>query len=538
MERTVKMQIVFADRPGIVANVATVMAEQSANIVSMEVEVEKDQAILYVEAELGQGLDREKLLDGLRTIANLEKISVIHTLPQERRERRFQVVLDSISDGILAIDEEGRITIINRVAQDILNCDAREVTGRNVADLNLADTAILKCLSGKTYLNVRKDLLTERGRFQFLATARLVRDSRDRTVGAVEIMKDMREIKELANAVTQPVQITFRDMIVVSRVLKEVISFAQKIARTDAVVAIRGESGTGKELFASAIHAESGRKGPFVPINCAALPEALLESELFGYVGGAFSGAKKEGKPGLFEIAHDGTIFLDEIAEMPLPLQAKMLRVLQEHKVRRVGGTREVPVNARIVTATNKNLESMVAQKLFREDLYYRINVFPIHIPPLRERLEEIPPLVEHFLYQINSKLGKKVQFLAAPAREKLLRHRWPGNVRELRNVIERGAILSSSEEIAADRILFAEELGRAMKGIQEPGSGALGTLGSDPLPVLVDRHEKQILVEALGESKSIRKVARLLGVSHTTLLNKMKKHGLSLETSRTVRTA
>lgn len=522
-----KLQIIFTDRVGIVAQVATVMAEHAANIVSMEVEVEELKAIVYLETETDHGLDQETLVAGLKTIPNLEKISVIQTLPQERREKRFQVVLDSISDGILGIDEEGRVTIINRVAQEILDCTAAQAAGRSVADLHLTDTGIMECLAGRTYLNVKRDLITERGRFQFLATGRLIRDSRDRIVGAVEIMKDMREIKELANAVTQPLQVTFRDMVGVGPALREVISFAQKIARTDAVVAIRGESGTGKELFAAAIHAESGRRGSFVPLNCAALPESLLESELFGYVGGAFSGAKKEGKPGLFEVAQDGTLFLDEVAEMPLSLQAKMLRVLQEQKVRRVGGTKEVPVNVRIITATNKNLERMVEEKLFREDLYYRINVFPIHIPPLRERPEDIAPLVEHFLHRINSKLGKDLQVLTPAALEKLRGHRWPGNVRELRNVIERASILSSGDRIEDHCIFFGAEIRNAMQEIKSPAAGSVGT---DPLPLLLDRHERQILIEALTKSKSIRKVAALLGVSHTTLLNKMKKHGLALE--------
>lgn len=527
-ELNVKLQIIFTDRVGIVANVATVMAEQATSIVSMEVDVEEDKAIVYLEAGIEEPHEQEKLLNDLRTISNLEKISVIQTLPQERREKRYQVVLDSISDGILAIDEEGRVTIINRVAQEILNCDPCTVTGHTIREMNLTDTGILECLSGKTYLNVKKDLITEKGRYQFLTTGRLIRDSKERIVGAVEIMKDMREIKEQAKVVSQPLQITFRDMIGVSPVLREVVSFAKKIARTDAVIAIRGESGTGKELFASAIHAESGRRGSLVPINCAALPEALLESELFGYVGGAFSGARKEGKPGLFEVAQDGTLLLDEIAEMPLPLQAKMLRVLQEHKVRRVGGTSEVPVNVRIITATNKNLENMVAEKLFREDLYYRINVFPIHIPPLRARPEDIASLVEHFLYQINSKLDKNVQFLSPAALEKLCRHLWPGNVRELRNIVERASILSSSAQIEENCIFFGSEISKAMKGIMEPADGAPG---SDPLPVLLDRHEKQIITEALGRSGSIRKVARHLGVSHTTLLNKMKKHRITMET-------
>lgn len=530
MTSNVKLQIIFTDRVGIVADIATMMAELAVNIASMEVDVRSGKAVVYLEAiRDGEEPSNEKLLERLRTIPSLLEISVIQTLPQERREKRFQVVLDSISDGILAIDEKGQVTTINKVAQAILNCEAEALLGKNLRELDLHDCGLPECLAGRTYTNVKKNLITEGGRFQFLSTGKLIRDSRDRIVGAVEIMKDMREIKELASAVSEPSWIAFSDMIGRSPAIQAAISFAQKIAGSDAVVAIRGESGTGKELFASAIHAESGRRGSFVPINCAALPESLLESELFGYVGGAFSGAKKEGKPGLFEVAQDGTIFLDEIAEMPLSLQAKMLRVIQEGRVRRVGGTREAPVNARIITATNRNLERMVEDKQFREDLYYRINVFPIHIPPLRERLEDIPLLAEHFLFRFNSSLGKKGQALTGEALDKLCRHHWPGNVRELRNVIERAAILCSSERIAEDCILFSFEVGKAMKGIKIP---AAGRLGGDSLPALLDRYERQIIAEALGKSRSIRQVARLLGVSHTTLLNKLKKHRLGVERS------
>jgi transcriptional regulator of aroF, aroG, tyrA and aromatic amino acid transport len=523
-----KLQIVFTDRVGIVANIATIMAEQAVNIASMEVDVQQGTAIVYLEAiRDGQEPATEKLLERLRTIPNLLEISVIQTLPQERREKRFQVVLDSISDGILAVNEQGKVTTINRVAQEILGCEAKAVLEKDLRELNLPDRSLLECLEGRIYTNVRKNLFTEKGRFQFLASGKLIRDSRDRIVGAVEIMKDMKEIKALANAVAQPSQYTFGDMVGRSPAIETAIAFAQKIAGTDAIVSIRGESGTGKELFASAIHAESGRGGLFVPINCAALPETLLESELFGYVGGAFSGAKKEGKPGLFEVAQGGTIFLDEIAEMPLSLQAKMLRVIQEGRVRRVGGSVEAPVNARLITATNRNLERMVEEKTFREDLYYRINVFPIHIPPLRERPADIPLLAEHFLFRFNSRLSKKGQVLSDEALEKLRQHAWPGNVRELRNVIERAAILCPGERLTVECILFSSELSRAMQGIRLP---APASTGSEPLPTLLDRYERQIITQALEHSRSLRQVARLLGVSHTTLLNKLKKHKLGAE--------
>jgi TyrR family helix-turn-helix protein len=527
MKNNLKLQIEGTDRVGMVANIATVMSDGGANIISMEVEVVGNRAIVYLEAQISPPFDMEPLLAGLRTITGLKEVAVIHTLPLETREKRFQVVLDSISDGILAVDEEGKVTIVNRVAQEMLDSPPGGLMGRDLKGSHLSGTGILECLSGRGYRQVNRDLITERGRFQFLATGKPIRDSRERIVGAVEILKELREIKETANAVSQPLQVTFREIIGNSPALKDVISIARKLARTDPVVSLRGESGTGKELFASAIHAESGRPGPFVPINCAALPESLLESELFGYVGGAFTGARREGKPGLFEIAQDGTLFLDEIAEIPLTLQAKMLRVLQERRVRRIGGTREVPVNVRIITATNKNLERMMDQGLFREDLYYRINVFQIQIPALRDRIEDLAALAEHFLFHLNSTLGKTAQSLSSASLQKLAGHHWPGNIRELRNVIERASILSPGEQIEAEYVLFGSGAAPAIAGASgRPASEIAG----ETLPQQVDSFEKQILAQRLQASGSIREAARSLGVSHTTLLNKIKKHGLQLE--------
>ncbi|MCF6180293.1 MAG: sigma 54-interacting transcriptional regulator, partial [Geopsychrobacter sp.] len=450
-----KLELIFTDRVGIAAEVATLMSEQRINIAFFEMDVQGDQTTIYLEAEGAPAIDWDSFLDRLKTIPDLREVSTIDTLPQEEREKRLQVALDSISDGILGIDNQGDVVLINRVACNILGCDGREVTGTNIRKLNRADQGLEECLSGKPFTNVKKNLIVPNGRFQFLATGKPIKGSSGRIVGAVEIMKDMQEIKELSTAVAPSNQFSFSDMIGRSPAIMEAISFAQKIARADTVVSIYGESGTGKELFASAIHTESGRSGPFVPLNCAALPETLLESELFGYEGGAFSGAQKEGKAGLFEVARDGTIFLDEIAEMPLSLQAKMLRVIQEKRVRRIGGRQELPINARIITATNKNLAQMVEEQLFREDLYYRVSVFPIYAPPLRERLEDISLLVEHFLFHLNMRLEKNWQSLSPEALEKLHLHHWPGNIRELKNVIERAAILSDSPRIEAEYILF-----------------------------------------------------------------------------------
>ncbi|ORJ57130.1 sigma 54-interacting transcriptional regulator [Geothermobacter hydrogeniphilus] len=527
MKSNLKLQLIFTDRVGIAADVASLLSRQGVNIAFFEMDVRADQAIIYLDAEGSQDTDWEFFLDQLRTLADLKEVSTIETLPQEERAKRLQVALDSIGDGILGIDSQGNVAIINRVAKHILGCDGREVTGTNIRELDQADQRLEKCLTGESFTNVKKNLIAPGGRFQFLATGKPIRDAAGRIVGAVEIMKDMEELKELSTVVAPSGQFSFSDMIGRSPALTEAITFAQKIARTDAVVSIYGESGTGKELFASAIHTESGRNGPFVPINCAALPENLLESELFGYVGGAFSGAQKDGKAGLFEVAGKGTLFLDEIAEMPLPLQAKMLRVLQEKKVRRIGGSKEIPVNARIITATNKNLAEMVEKKLFREDLYYRICVFPIYAPPLRERQEDISLLVEHFLFHLNSRLEKNWQSLAPEAMEKLLRYPWPGNIRELKNVIERAAILSDSPRIESEYILLGKEVGRAIQGTPEIDTGELATT---PLPTLIERWEKHYISAALKQTRSKRQAARFLGITHTALINRLKKYGPDLD--------
>ncbi len=525
-----KLNLLFDDRVGIVADVAVTLADNGLNIVSMEVERRKEMADVYIDAERDATARKDAtVIAALEQIPNLKRIRVIKTLPREKRENRFKVVLDNVSDGILSIDQHGTVTTINQKARLILNCEDQAVLGQNVQTLNLPDMAILTCLDRKKFTNVKRNIINAKGRYRFLATGKPIVDSSGRVLGAVEIIKDMKEISALAGAVTQTNEITFSDFRGKSPAIHEAIAFAQRIAPTDSIVSIRGESGTGKELFARAIHTESGRSGPFIPINCAALPESLLESELFGYVGGAFTGARKEGKPGLFEIARDGTIFLDEIAEMPPGPQAKILRLIQERTVRRIGGAQEIPINARIITATNRNLEQMVHAKNFRQDLYYRINVLPIHIPPLKERLVDLEVLVEHFLLQISVKQNKNLQVLSEAGMQKLTRHQWPGNVRELKNVIARAAILADNDRIEEDCIMFSHEIGQRLNQTQ---SSSVIELKGDPLPVMVGRFEKQIVTAALREAKSARQAARLLGISHTALNRKRRKYEIGMETN------
>jgi len=409
-----KTELIFQDRVGVVADVSSRIAGRGLNILSMEVARKSSRAHVYLEAEKADtNSGRKEILETLGSISDLIEIRFIDTLPREERENRFRVVLDNISDGVVSIDKDGNITTINRVAREVLQCKEQTVVGRSVREVNLPDFSILECLQGKGFHRIKKNLITAGGRYQYIATGRPIRDSGGRVIGAVEIATDMQEIKRLARSISEPEEVGFSDIIGKTPPITAAIAFAERVASSDAIIAIRGSSGTGKELFARAIHAASGRKGAFVPINCAALTEQLLESELFGYVAGAFTGGRQEGKPGLFETAHNGTIFLDEIAEMAAGCQAKILRVIQEKRVRRIGGSREIPVDTRVITATNRSLEQLVEEKRFRQDLYYRINVLPIHIPPLSERMDDIPLLVEHFLFQLSSRLGKPLQPLA-----------------------------------------------------------------------------------------------------------------------------
>ncbi|EKD38263.1 MAG: hypothetical protein ACD_75C00797G0002 [uncultured bacterium] len=528
---TIKIKATFRDRIGIVADVSTVITQFGLNIVHMEVIRNHELTDVYVEIEnVESGHDKIFFIEQFRTLNDFRRVERIATLPHEEKNTRFTVVLDNISDGVLSIDREGRITTINTVASKAFMKNPAEIIGEKITSFALPEYHLLQCLDGTKLDNVKQNLITENGRYQYFSTCKPIYDAQRRIIGAVEIAKDMQEIKKLAQSLSEDGKICFSDIIGRNSTIKEAIAFAEKIAATDISISIYGGSGTGKELFAKAIHSASGRPGPFIPINCAALPEHLLESELFGYVGGAFTGGRKEGKPGLFEIAEGGTVFLDEIAEMPLLSQAKMLRLIQEKAVRRIGGSKEIPITARIITATNKNLERLVREKRFRQDLYYRISVLPIHIPPLKQRTGDIADLAEHFLFLLANRLGKAVPKLSQRALRKLHDHDWPGNVRELKNVIERAAILCESDVIEANRILFSYELNNFSTS---PGETSVQLVS--PLKSQVIEFEKKIIEQTYADSKSVRRTATALQISHPALLKKMKKYGMKTVRANTL---
>ncbi len=312
----------------------------------------------------------------------------------------------------------------------------------------------------------------------------------------------------------------FEEIVFASEKIKGVVEFAKRISEYKTTVLITGESGTGKELIARAIHETSPRRDkPFVAVNCAAIPDTLLESELFGYVKGAFSGAHGT-KKGLFEEANGGTLFLDEIGEFPLQIQPKLLRVLQEEEIRRLGDTKTIKIDVRIITATSRDLGQDVRQGSFREDLYYRLNILPVHIPPLRERKEDIKLLIEHFLQKYNQKLNRKIKGVSPSAMSEILEYPWPGNVRELENVIERAMILTDSEYIH-----------RIDLGIRENDFRMNTLIDSLSLEEAWQRLEKAYIEKALSKTDGNRtQAAKLLGLSRRALLYKLKQYGYSEE--------
>ena len=302
---------------------------------------------------------------------------------------------------------------------------------------------------------------------------------------------------------------------------KRLAEKAARVAKLDTTVLLTGESGTGKEVFANFIYSNSDRVGrPFIKVNCAAIPENLMESELFGYVGGAFSGADKNGKMGLFEIANHGTLFLDEVGEIPIHLQSKLLRAIQEKEIMRVGGTKTIPVNIRFIAATNRDLKESVARGDFREDLYYRLNVMPIELLPLKGRKKDIKALAAHFVSKYNKsyKMDKKI---SNEAMSVLQEFDWPGNIRELENVIER--IMISFD----DNIITKAQVERAMGVMTESVGMDLSNLEGKTMTELMDEYEKYILESMLAKYKRASEVGRALGMNKSTLSRRMKKYGL-----------
>ena len=514
------LRIPFIDRVGIVYDITLILTKREINIISMEVE----EGLVFLECQTVPQNQRIEFIAELSSIRGVQKIVEISFMPSKGRAEQLDAILTSVHDGILVVNQDSIITQCNPAAVRMLKLSARQVQGQPLGPTLSKNLLIQETLqTGCQYSNREVFIASDHG-YCVVNTIPLRNNSGD-VVGVVAVIRDTQDIKNLRRNMTTSLPITFADIPYVSPVMEHVVGQARRYAISDSTILINGETGTGKELFARALHSASGRaNAAFVPINCAAIQDTLLESELFGYEEGAFTGAVKGGKPGLFELANGGTLFLDEVGDVSAHLQVKLLRVLQEQRVRRVGSNKEVAVDVRIIAATNRNLEDMVADKVFREDLYYRLNVISLVIPPLRERVGDIRLLSELFLKHFADKLQRSVKGFSPLVLQRLEGYYWPGNVRELKNIIERAVNLVDGEEVQLEHLF----LGR-LSGSPAAPTALVQFETYQTLEERLGEIERVILQEASLRYRSSRRMGAALGLSHTAVLKKMRKYELPL---------
>ena len=451
---------------------------------------------------------------------------------EQELNQYWKTVVDTIQDGIMIVDSGGTIVSANKALEKISGYTRNEMIGKPCSILNCDICEIAFegsgdhwCVLFKTgKLDMRKCIFTRKdgSYIHVLKNASLLHDTSGKVMGAVETVTDITEIVEKDNQIAAfrrelRSENGFHGLLGTSASMKQVFDLITNAARSDAPVIIFGESGTGKELVASAIHKMSGRKRkPYVKVNCAALTESLLESELFGHVKGAFTGAVR-GREGRFEAARGGDIFLDEIGDLPLNIQVKLLRVLEEKVIERVGDNRSIEVDVRIITATNRNLRKLVDKGDFRKDLFYRINVIPITVPPLRERVGDIPLLAESIFRRIQLKSNKNIQGIANEAMEQLMTYAWPGNVRELKSAIEYAFV--TCQESMIQPYHFPPDIHQSPKYMKINRK------------TFINREEikKKQLIEALEQTGGNQsRAAEILGVTRVTVWNRMKRYRIT----------
>jgi len=439
-----------------------------------------------------------------------------------REKEKLSSILNSIADGVFTVDQEYHVTSFNKAAEKITGFQREDVIGKACHTIFRSSICRGECplkatvRTGEPVTNYEIEILDKNNQIRPISVSTaLLRDSDGRIIGGVETFRDLSQLKELSEQLR--VKYSFANIVGKSEVMQRVFRVIREVAPTNTTVLIQGETGTGKELVARAIHYTSPRKDkPFVAVSCAALPDSLLESELFGHVRGAFTGAESD-RPGRFELADGGTLFLDEIGEVSPALQVKLLRVIETKEFERLGDRKTTRVDVRFIAATNRNLQQSVAEGRFREDLYYRLNVLAIRIPLLRERAEDIPLLVEHFIEAFNEQTGKGIRGVAQKTMDILVDYPWPGNVRQLENAIEH-AFIHCTGELIQPRHLPEEFYG--------PHTSFIEKVSDKERPL--DALEKELILSALERASYRRsEAARLLGISRSSLWRKMKKHGI-----------
>ncbi|WP_300159870.1 sigma-54-dependent Fis family transcriptional regulator [Solidesulfovibrio sp.] len=482
----------------------------------------------------------ERLLvlnDQNRLVGVLTKMELIRKVydafdTAERRTHEMRQIIDCAMDGILVLDHEGREVSRNQRFAALAPGWSDDVAPDGDTPASAVAAGIRACLAGGTAF---ARLVDEDGGRRMVLTVSPLRDPDGVPSRYVATLRDLSEVDALrreADRKSREIEALrtsrFDDDPPVAESPSMVRLFQQAacVGRVDSTILITGETGVGKEVVAMRIHRHSPRRdGPLIQINCGAIPEHLQEAELFGYEKGAFTGADRAGRIGLFEVASGGTLMLDEVGEMGPGLQVKLLRALQEGVFHRIGGRAPIRVDVRVIAMTNRDLRRMVAEKTFREDLYYRLNVVPLAVPPLRERPEDVVPLAERFLAQFSRRLRRRI-ILTDAQRALLAAYPWPGNVRELANMMERLAVLSGMDE-SADPVW--QSLATAVRPSLPPGPGTDHPLPGEGLREAVARFERGCLETALAAADSLRGAAKRLGVPHTTLLRKLREHGLSV---------
>ena len=522
LKKFIRFEIITKDRIGITVEILEKIYKQNINLISLEVFLEK----VCIKIQSINNEEKNILQKSLFEIKDVISIDNMELLYYEQNEKRLLAVIDSVDEGIIVTDKKFNINIFNNYCEDLFRCKKEDVIGTDIRKLINEDAPVVNLINkGIEYDNLKCNLKTKQGWINYITTGRAIKNDNNETIGSVASIKDLNKAIKLINIISNIKDGAFKDIIGNSSELEKVKKLVSTVARSNSTVMLRGSSGTGKELFAKAIHTLSDRKNEkFVTINCAALPEGLLESELFGYEKGSFTGAMQNGKEGLFKEANCGTIFLDEVGELPMFLQAKLLRVLQEGTIRKIGSIKEEKIDVRIIAATNRNLEEMIINNLFREDLYYRLNVIPIYIPTLKERLDDIPILVNFFIDKLNKKLNKVVKKTDLPFINKLMEYEWPGNIRELQNVIERAMNLCEGDCLTTSVLLI--DFRYNVSNVRVP------LIKAEPerdlkLKEIVEECEREAILKVLKTSKSYRKAAKVLDVSHTTIINKVKKYNL-----------
>ncbi len=435
--------------------------------------------------------------------------------------RFLKTIIESINDALIVIDKDGKITHLNSIAGKIIGEEPQKIIGKPIDKLIEINFSLLNILNNRKGYLEKEVVITSfcnKESSRYLLAEKLVENPDGKPQGAMALFKEMKKVHRLVGGIigSKP-QLNFSNIIGNNEKLKRAINLAKVASISSCKILIQGESGTGKEIFAQAIHNNSNRKdGPFIAINCAAIPRDLVESELFGYEEGAFTGAKRGGRPGKFELAEGGTLFLDEIESMPLEAQPKLLRVLENNQLMRVGGNKIIPIDVRTISSTNRDLVQMVKEGNFREDLFYRLNTVTIDIPPLRERKDDIPILIRYICNKIGGKLGKNKIEINREIMKLLCDYHWPGNIRELENVLESAILLSKGNCITINDIL---------ENIKYFTNSNLSIKSKKEVSSLVNI-EKEAIFKVLKETEgNISKASRALGIDRSTLYRKIKKH-------------